>query len=173
MKALRLAAVALIVAGAVSVGAGPAGAGSREGRRNYQGEIEIEPSGDLLITETIDYDFGDFAFDRHGIFRDIPIRFDYEPRKNTDRVYELEVVSVEGSEGTPDEYTTSEFKNGSRGFFQIKIGDADTTIEGEHTYEIVYRVKGALNGFEDHDELYWNAIGDQWRVIVDRAVATV
>jgi Predicted membrane protein (DUF2207). len=33
---------------------------------------------------------------------------------------------------------------------------------GRHTYEIVYRVQGAMNGFADHDELFWNAIGDQW-----------
>jgi len=173
VKALRLAAVLFVVVGAVCIGGAPASAGVGEGIRNYEVEIQIEPSGDLLITETIVYDFGDLAFDRHGIFRDIPVRFDYAPKKNTDRVYEIDVVSVEGSEGTPDEYTTSEFKNGSVGFFQIKIGDADTTIEGEHTYEIVYRVKGALNGFEDHDELYWNAIGDQWATIIDRAVATV
>jgi uncharacterized membrane protein YgcG len=30
-----------------------------------------------------------------------------------------------------------------------------------------------MNGFPDHDELYWNAIGDQWEVPVDHAIATV
>jgi uncharacterized membrane protein YgcG len=180
VKALRLAAVALVVVGAVCIGGTPASAGVGEGIRNHEVEIEIEPSGDLLITETIDYDFGDAAFDRHGIFRNIPVRFNYEPKENTDRVYDLEVVSVEGSEGTPDQYVTSEVTKRALvagaedvGYVEIKIGDPDTTIEGEHTYEIVYRVKGALNGFEDHDELYWNAIGDEWPLIIDRAVATV
>ena len=27
-----------------------------------------------------------------------------------------------------------------------------------------YRVSGALNAFDEHDELYWNAIGDEWPV---------
>ncbi|MEX2420552.1 MAG: DUF2207 domain-containing protein, partial [Actinomycetota bacterium] len=48
------------------------------------------------------------------------------------------------------------------GNFTIRIGDPDVEITGRHTYTIVYRVDGAMNGFETHDELYWNAIGDQW-----------
>ena len=46
----------------------------------------------------------------------------------------------------------------------IKIGDPDQTVTGAHTYDIAYRVEGALNAFRDHDELYWNAIGDEWSV---------
>ena len=30
-----------------------------------------------------------------------------------------------------------------------------------------------MNGFPDHDELYWNAIGDHWEVPVEHATATV
>ena len=68
-------------------------------------------------------------------------------------------LSVSASEGTPDQYETEEFTEDGIGYERIKIGDPDRTISGEHTYDIRYRVKGALNGFEDHDELYWNAIG--------------
>jgi uncharacterized membrane protein YgcG len=59
------------------------------------------------------------------------------------------------------------------GYERIKIGDPDTTISGDHTYDIRYRVKGALNGFRDHDELYWNAIGQQWDVQIDRGTVRV
>ena len=38
---------------------------------------------------------------------------------------------------------------------------------------IVYRVEGALNGFADHDELYWNAIGTQWEVPIQDASVKV
>ena len=44
----------------------------------------------------------------------------------------------------------------------IRIGDADVEISGRHTYTLTYRVEGALNAFPDHDELFWNAIGDEW-----------
>ncbi len=49
----------------------------------------------------------------------------------------------------------------------------DRTITGRHGYTIVYRVEGALNGFADHDELYWNAIGTQWQVPIERASVKV
>jgi hypothetical protein len=34
-------------------------------------------------------------------------------------------------------------------------------------------MEGALNGFPDHDELYWNAIGSDWAVPIDRATVSV
>ena len=61
------------------------------------------------------------------------------------------------SEGTPDQYEVEDAGNDKR----IKIGDPDRTITGRHTYTIDYRVEGTLNGFADHDELYWNAIGSR------------
>ena len=75
-----------------------------------------------------------------------------------DRVYPIELVSVETSPGTPDQAQTNE----EDGYFEIRIGDPDALITGEHRYDITYRVEGAMNAFEDHDELFWNAIGDQW-----------
>jgi len=38
---------------------------------------------------------------------------------------------------------------------------------------ITYRMGGALNGFPDHDELYWNAIGPDWSAPIQRAKVTV
>ena len=35
------------------------------------------------------------------------------------------------------------------------------------TYAIDYTVEGALTGFPDHDELFWDAIGNQWTVPID------
>ncbi len=66
----------------------------------YDVDIAIEASGDIVITEVIDYDFGSAS--RHGIFRNIPVRFRYDNRY--ERIYPLDVISVQGSPGTPDEY---------------------------------------------------------------------
>ena len=33
--------------------------------------------------------------------------------------------------------------------------------------------EGALNHFEDHDELFWNAIGTEWSVPIDHGETTV
>ena len=131
----------------------------------YDVDIRIETSGHLLITEIIDYDFASNS--RHGIFREIPVRLDYDSRY--ERVYPLEVISVEGSPGTPDQYERESITNKAR----LKIGDPDETITGTHRYTITYRIEGALNGFEGHDELYWNAIGTEWPVPIEAATVRV
>ncbi len=126
-----------------------------ESTPRFHVNIVVEQSGDLEITETIVQEFG--STPRHGIIRFIPNRLRYDDE--FDRVYPIELVSVGASPaGTPADVETNE-ENGN---FVIRIGDPDTTVTGRHTYEIVYRVMGAMNGFADHDELFWNAIGDQW-----------
>ena len=132
---------------------------------DYQVDLRVERSGDLRVTELIEYDFGTERC--HGIFRDIPVRFRRDDR--FDRVYPLNVVSVKGSASTPAQYEQVSQGN----FEQLKIGDPDRTITGRHTYGITYKVRQALNGFADHDELYWNAVGPGWEVPVERASARV
>jgi uncharacterized protein (TIGR04222 family) len=148
-------------------GAGPAGAAQTGSERitAYDVDIKVETSGSLVVTETIDYDFG--FLQRHGIFREIPVRFDYDNRY--ERIYPLKVLSIDGSPGTPDKYKQESIGRKTR----LKIGDPDKTITGAHRYTIVYRVDAALNGFAEHDELYWNAIGTEWTVPIERATVRV
>jgi hypothetical protein len=155
------ALAALVVAGTGAT----ATAQSSERIRSYDVTIEIQPSGSLRITERIDYDFG--ANERHGIYRDVPERLQYD--ETNDRVYPIDVLAVSASPGTPAQY--SEEHEG--GMLRIRVGDPERTITGRHRYAIVYRVDGALNGFPDHDELFWNAIGADWDVPIDRARVSV
>jgi uncharacterized membrane protein YgcG len=155
-------ALALLFAGAHSAGAGQIGS---ERITLYDVDIKVESTGSLLVTETIDYDFG--FLQRHGIFREIPVRFDYDNRY--ERIYPLKVLSVDGSPGTPDKYKQESVGRKTR----LKIGDPDKTITGAHRYTIAYRVDAALNGFPEHDELYWNAIGTEWTVPIERATVRV
>ena len=128
--------------------------------------IEIRTDDSIRVTEVIEYDFG--STQHHGIFRDVPTREAYDDRY--DRVFPLHVESVSATGGASADYEVS---NEPGGITRIKIGDPDVTTSGVHTYTIVYTVDAAMNGFPDHDELYWNAIGDQWEVPVDHATATV
>ena len=161
----RLAAVALCVVALILLASPGTAQGVGERITAYDVDIRVETSGDLLITEIIDYDFASNS--RHGIFRDIPVRLDYDSRY--ERVYPLKVISVEGSPGTPDQYKRESITNKAR----LKIGDPDKTITGAHRYTITYRIEGALNGFEGHDELYWNAIGTEWPVPIEQATVRV
>ncbi len=160
----RLLTVLVLCAGAALVGE-PAAAQSGERIRNYDVDLRIEGSGALRVTERIEYDFG--AADRHGIIRSIPVRSRYDD--TYDRIYPLTVLDVRGSAGTPDQYEA--MGNGNQ--LDIRIGDPDRTITGRHRYTVVYRIEGVLNRFADQDELYWNAVGEQWSVPIDRASARV
>lgn len=144
----------------------PALAQASEVIHSYDVAIEIRADDSIRVTEVIAYDFGSTA--HHGIFRDVPTREAYDDRY--DRVYPLHVESVEATGGASADYEVSQEPGG---ITRIKIGDPDRTITGLHTYTIVYTVEAAMNGFRDHDELYWNAIGEYWEVPVETATATV
>ncbi len=160
----------LAVAALATLAAKPAPVWAQAGSERitaYDVDIKVEATGSLLITETIDYDFASNS--RHGILREIPVRLDYDDDRRYERVYRLDILSVEGSPGTPDEYKAEDAGRYKR----IRIGDPDETITGAHRYTVVYRIGAALNGFSEHDELYWNAIGTEWSVPIERATVRV
>jgi len=163
-RVLSLIALVLITGALLTVG--PAAAQSGERILDYRVTLAIEEDGKLAITEVIAYDFG--SNQRRGIFRDIPTRFPYDSEH--DRVYPIEDVTVTATpEGTPTDVQVTTEGNVTR----IRIGDPDVFITGQHTYTISYTVRGALNGFEDHDELFWNAVGTGWGVPIEQVQATV
>jgi uncharacterized membrane protein YgcG len=159
-----VAATMAIVLPAATPGRGASTSGSDERIINYNAQIAIQHDGSIRVTEEIVYDFG--ADQRHGIFRVIPTRVRYNGRY--DRVYPIDVRSVQA--GTPNpEYSV----HSSGSSLSIKIGDPDLTVTGAHSYTITYVVRRSLNAFADHDELYWNALGNQWGVPVNRATVRV
>jgi len=158
----------LVVGVALLAVAAPASGAARAGDERitaYDVVLQVEPAGTLLVTETIDYDFG--SANRHGIYRDVPVRRAYDGRY--DRIYPLKVRFVDASAGTPHGYELEDVGHSKR----IKIGDPDKTISGAHRYTIEYRVSAALDALDDHDELNWNAIGTEWSVPIDRATVRV
>jgi len=154
----RLLALAALVVVAL---AGPASAQAGESIRSFAVTVEIQRDGSLRVTERIRYDFGPNG--RRGIFRDIPVRYDYEPDPRYERILRITDVAVSAGSGTPDDLKIEE----SGRFKRFRIGDPDVTIRGAHDYTIAYTVGGALNAFGDHDELFWNATGNAWQVPID------
>ena len=148
----------------VAVLATPAAA-QAESISSFDVDLDVTADGLLHVRETIQYDFG--FLHKHGIYRNIPVRYRYD---NTyDRVYRLSNVRVSGAPGTPVDYERS--TEGAD--VVLKIGDANRTITGQHRYVISYDVRGALNAFSEHDELYWNAIGNGWEVPINQATVRV
>lgn len=121
--------------------------------------IAVNSDGTINVTEKIAYDFGDL--DRHGMYRDIP----FVKTNDSGKRYAMDFSEVRSS----DPFTES--VEGE--MIRWKIGDPGKTITGEHTYTIGYRVKGALTYFSGHDELYWNATGNNWQVPIAASSVTV
>ena len=147
-----------------ALGAPPALADEGWVINSFAARIQIEENGALRIAETILVDFGNQR--KHGIFRKIPVYYDFGD--DMERVYDLEVLSVTDSGGRRWKYEVE--RDGK--YLSIKIGDPDVTVTGVQSYVIDYRVQHALNGFADHDELYWNVNGE-WPVRTVTTEATV
>lgn len=160
----RILAAVVVGAAMTVMAAAPASAADPESIVSYDTRIEIGADGSLRVTETISYDFG--SNDRHGIYRRIPTRYRYDDTR--DRVYLIDDVQAR-----LDSTATSVEQDDDGGYDVLKIGYPDRTVTGRHTYRIEYTVRGALNRFDTHDELYWNAVGTEWSVPIALATATV
>ena len=138
--------------------------GGEENIERYDVSLIIQTDGKLRVAEEIDYFFSE---PHHGIFRNIPI---YKTNEQGDR-YKLTITDVRVVDESGNSYQFHTSQQGSD--LQIKIGDPNRTISGLHIYNIYYTVAGALTYFSDHDELYWNAIGDEWSVIINHPSASI
>ncbi|MGB4834221.1 MAG: DUF2207 domain-containing protein, partial [Candidatus Moraniibacteriota bacterium] len=131
----------------------------------FESDIVIASDGTIAVTETIRYAFG--LAEKHGIYRDIPVK--YVTSLGTRTALDITVERVTDETGKTLTYEESH----SGGNLRIQIGDADRLITGTHTYVIRYRVAGALAFYQDFDELYWNATGNDWEVAIATALVTV
>ncbi len=87
---------------------------------NFLSTISIEPSGEVLISETIETDF---FVEKHGIFRKIPLN--YINNDGTKHFTNISISSVIRN-NKPEKFST--YKEGNN--WIIKIGDPDKVISG-------------------------------------------
>jgi uncharacterized membrane protein YgcG len=160
-KALLAGALALLALAFVGL---DVGAQQEWVIRSFTARYSIQNDGTLDVVEDLDVDFGGSS--HHGIVRDIPVRYPNETGRT--RTIDVSVVSVEiGSDAV--QFSTSQSGKNLR----MKIGDPDRLVSGPQHYRITYRVRGALDAFADHDELYWNVTGNEWGTTIQQAAAFV
>ncbi len=72
--------------------------------------------------------------------------------------------------GEEEPFSIAGIDNGRR----IYIGDEDVFLDpGFYSYELNYKMDRQIRFFEDHDQLYFNAIGQFWAFPIDKAVVQV
>ena len=120
--------------------------------REFNSFIEVEKDTSLTITETIKVNF---PYPKHGIYRIIPVSYTASGRTIKTG---LEVLAITDLNGKRVDYEKSKLGQS----VQLKIGDADTTLTGEQTYIIKYRLTRVIQRFDSHDEVYWNVTGHEW-----------
>jgi uncharacterized membrane protein YgcG len=131
--------------------------------KDYSVDIEIDINGMLSVTERIR---ANFTEQKRGIIRVIPSLY-YLPDENLDRKqYRIAFDSIQVESYN---YSVSTLNNK----LEIKIGNADVFLTGEHLYTIKYNVWGVAQDFENYEEVSWNVIGTQWDTYIENASFTV
>ncbi len=133
---------------------------------SFDSVVRVNPDATLRVTETIKVMAAEQKIKR-GIYRDFPTR--YRDRYGNNYVIDFNVLRVLRN-GLPENYFVEQKYNGVR----VYIGNKNVYLSpGEYTYTIEYVTDRQLGFFKDFDELYWNATGNGWDFIIDRASCTV
>src|SRR4030042_790665 len=130
----------------------------------FHSDITIHEDSSFIVKETIDVKF---HRSRHGIYREIPFKY----RDDFGKIMEtpMEVLSV-----TDGRRKTWKYKVKKMGHVvNIRIGDENKYVSGNQTYVITYQVENAILFFNNHDELYWNVTGNDWKAPIGEASADV
>lgn len=127
---------------------------------SFDVKIVAHKDGFIDVTETIEYDFESLS--RHGIYRYIPL---YSKVGDLYRIIKISNVDVRRDDQSEEFKKTQDSQK-----VNIKIGNANRTITGLHTYKISYTVENGIgSNFPDHEEIYWNATGNEWTIPIEKA----
>lgn len=124
-----------------------------ESIKNYDAFITIQKDGILNISENINYNFD--GRQKHGIYRKIPLKFGSE----------VEVFNVlkNGKKENFDIFDEAKYKI-------VKIGKQDVLLEnGIYNYQIDYKMKKVITEYGNQYEIYFNGIGQEWGVPIEKA----
>ena len=131
---------------------------------NFDAHIVVTGNGTIDVTETIRAHF--IGGPWHGLYRSIPV--EYMTPQGLNYTLFLDVKQVTDGSGHRLKFDSSRVRHYRK--LKIYIPDADNSVQ---TISIEYSVSDAIKFFEDHDELYWNATGDEWDVPIQSAHAEI
>lgn len=117
----------------------------------------------LNVHESIDYDFGSGA--KHGIYRDIPTAY----HQGADTYY----TNVKLGTVTQDGATAKTSVSKADDNLDVRIGDADRTISGLHSYTINYTIQPLAYKLDSQPFLNVDLIGTGWIVPIATADITL
>ncbi|MEP6745145.1 MAG: DUF2207 domain-containing protein, partial [Gemmatimonadota bacterium] len=129
----------------------------------FDSRITVFKDGQIDVTETIT---ATFTGSWNGIYRKVPI--DYRTPQGFNWSIHVDFLGATDDQGTP---LRTELQRESH-YLKFKVWVASAK-DVTRTIVLHYRASNALRYFEDHDELYWNATGDEWDVALGQVSAEV
>ncbi len=128
--------------------------------RNFDVDVNINEKNEFTVKERI---VVDFTSPRHGIFRYIPMtstimREVDGKNENFPTRTSINNVKVDGYK------FSREYENGN---LVLKIGDADTYVDGRQEYNISYTLKPHDDRMSEYDEVYFNVLPGAWPTPID------
>ena len=130
---------------------------------SFDADIVVNLDGSIQVTETIR---PHFTGSWNGIYRTIPV--EYRTPQGLNYTLLLMVRAITDEAGSPLRYEQSR----ERHYLKLKIWVPGAT-NATRTVAIRYRVRNGLKFLVEHDELYWNVTGDEWRAPIHSASAHI
>ncbi len=135
--------------------------------KKYYVEIYLLKNSKVQVTETLKVNF---IAPKRGIIRFIPYRYKSGIFNNNIRIKFLSVqLSNDGENFTEVNYKVFRKKRN----IYLRIGKRSKFLQGIKTYKIVYLVENVIKHYKNKDEFYWNVIGTNWNVPIEKANLTV
>jgi uncharacterized membrane protein YgcG len=133
---------------------------------SFDSRIEIGADGTLTVTESITVRATGRAIKR-GIYRDFPTVYRWpDGRRHGVGFVVLKVLR----DGRPEPW----FQKRQGDMQRVYIGDKKRLLDpGRYSYTLTYRTDRQIGFFENHDELYWNVTGNEWKFPIRHASAAV
>ena len=135
---------------------------------NTQVDIYINKEGYFDVVENYDLNFTAY---KHGIYRDIQVKYDLLTAEGTQEKRRIKIRKVEVPGHTFD--ADPDFVQKLSDNLQIKIGDKDVTVIGPQNYEIKYRVYNAFLFEDEQIWFYWNVKPNNWYAVFQQIDFTV
>lgn len=144
--------------------------GSVEEIRSFDSEVTVSSDATTKVREEITYNF---PTARHGIIWRIPYVYEVKFFRRPTLI-DINSVSYYPTSNPQNIVRGKYTESRTSGWLELQIGDANTTITGEYVYVIEYTMTyTGITRFDDHEEVYLNAIGPGWEVPIREASVTI
>lgn len=132
----------------------------------FESEIKVNEDRSLTIKENITYDL-EQNLEKHVIIREFPTKYQTKFGIKYNIGFEVKKILINDN---PVSYQIKNIANGKR----IFIGDPEKILSpGIYKYTIIYNTTHQLGFFKEHDELYFNITGNDWRIPIKKATAKI